>query len=194
MRIASVLTASVLSVTLIGCGNSASPIAPSTSSTAAGMTGSSVDLQGGGRSSLPTIAGIATSDSGFSTLVAALVKADLVTTFTGDRHFTVFAPTNAAFDALAKALGFADGPALVAGVDVGTLTAILQFHVTLGDRNAQSVISSGKVRMLDGNTATISVTGAGVFIEGAKIIATDIRASNGIVHVIDAVIVPPSAK
>lgn len=188
MRIAGFFTACVLSVTVIGCSDSMSPAAPSPA------TGSASVSPASGSSALPTIAGIATSNSGFSTLVAALAKANLVSTFSGDGQFTVFAPTNAAFDALARALGFADGPALVAGVDVATLTAILQFHVTLGSRDAQSVLSSGQLRMLDGNTAAISVTDAGAFIEKAKITATDIRASNGIVHVIDAVILPPSAK
>ena len=192
MRLAAVLAASALSVTLVGCSSTSSPTAPSMTPTAVG--GSSATESTLGRSSLPPIAGIATSNPDFSTLVAALVKADLVTTFSGSRQFTVFAPTNAAFDELAHTLGFADGPALVAGVDVATLTGILQFHVTLGDRNAQSVVSSGKLRMLDGNTATISVSAAGAFIENAKIVATDIRASNGIVHVIDAVILPPSAE
>ncbi len=149
-----------------------------------------------GRSSLPTIAGIAVGNSDFSTLVAALAKAGLVETFDGDRHFTVFAPTNAAFDAAAAALLGAgnSGMDLVNALDVPTLTAVLTYHVTLGDRNAKSVLAAGSLRMLDDNWTTIRVTGGVATIDDAPIVATDLRASNGIVHVIDAVILPPSLR
>ncbi len=136
-----------------------------------------------GRSNLPTIVGIATSNPDFSTLVLALQKAGLVSTFNDNRHFTVFAPTNAAFDAAAAQFNLPNGPALIAALDVQTLTAILTFHLTRGDRNSTSVVSAGKVRMLDGNTATVTASGGVVKIENATIIATDIRASNGIIHV-----------
>jgi len=143
---------------------------------------------------LPTIAGIATGDSSFSTLVAALDKAGLVATFDGNRHFTVFAPTNTAFDNAAAAFGYANGPALVAALDVDTLTAILKYHVTLGDRNSKSVLAAGSLRMLDDNWTTIRVTGGVVTIDDAEIVATDFRASNGYVHVINAVMLPPSLR
>lgn len=145
-----------------------------------------------GRSSLPTIAGIASGDSSFSTLVSALGKAGLVATFDGNRHFTVFAPTNTAFDNAAAAFGYADGPALVTALDVDTLTAILQYHVTLGDRNSKSVLAAGTLRMLDDNWTTIRMTAGVATIDDAEIVATDFRASNGYVHVIDAVMLPPS--
>jgi len=176
----------VTAVSLIGaaaCNSASTPTSPSATSTS---------TLNEGRSSLPTIAGIATSDANFSTLVSALVKANLVDTFNGDRHFTVFAPTNAAFDAAATALGYLNGPALISALDVPTLTAILQYHVTLGDRNAQSVLSAGSLRMLDGNSTTIEVMNGNAYIDNAMIVATDIRASNGIVHVIDGVILPPT--
>jgi len=145
------------------------------------------------RAALPTIAGIAVSNPNFTTLVAALSKAGLVETFSGNGHYTVFAPTNAAFDAAAAALvgPGATGLDLVEALDVPTLTAVLSYHVTRGDRSAQSVLASGTLRMLDGNAATVTTDG-GARINNAAIGATDIRASNGLIHVIDAVLLPPA--
>jgi len=140
-----------------------------------------------GRSALPTIVGVASTDPRFSILVAALEAADLVATFDGRRHFTVFAPTNAAFVALLGDLGLTAEELLA---DTDLLTAVLQFHVTRGDRNSTSVLASGRVRMLNGQFASTSVSGGVPFIENAQITTPDIRASNGIIHVIDAVLLP----
>jgi len=196
-KFAGFLTMAVLAVTVVGCSDSMSPAAPSAMSTTESATGSSSDAAKGGRASLPTIAGIAVANPNFTTLVAALQKAGLVETFSGSQQFTVFAPTNAAFDAAAKALTgnpAATGPGLIQALDVDTLTAVLKYHVASGDRNAQAVTSSGQVRMLDGNFAPVSVTDGVAKIDGATIVATDILASNGIIHVIDAVLLPPSLK
>jgi uncharacterized surface protein with fasciclin (FAS1) repeats len=159
------------------------------------MTGSTPGATSGtGSSSLPSIAAVATSNQDFSTLVAALSKAGLVSTFSGGGSFTVFAPTNAAFDAAAAALLGAGktGRELVDALDVATLTAVLKYHVVGDARNAQAVLGSSQLVMLDGNAAAIAVKGGSPYINSAKIVATDIQASNGIVHVIDAVILPPS--
>lgn len=188
------VAAIVLAVGVAGCNSSdsGSPIAP----TVAGMdsSGSADHNPGRGRAAEPTIAQIAAGNADFTTLVSALSKANLVDLFNGTEHFTVFAPTNAAFDAAAAAFGFADGGALVAALDVETLTSILTYHVTRGDRNARSVVAAGSLRMLDGNVARITVSGGGPAIENAGIVATDILASNGVVHVIDAVLLPPSLR
>lgn len=169
------------------------------STNATGLTAPSAALQGTameGRASAETIAAIAAGNPDFSTLVAALDKAGLVDTFAGNRHFTVFAPTNAAFDAAAVALLGAGntGMDLVNGLDVETLTAVLSYHVTNGDRRAQSVLAAGSLVMLDGNKTTVAVENGNAKIDDAMIVATDIIASNGVVHVIDAVILPPSAS
>jgi uncharacterized surface protein with fasciclin (FAS1) repeats len=159
------------------------------------MTGSTPGATSGtGSSSLPSIAAVATSNQDFSTLVAALSKAGLVSTFSGGGSFTVFAPTNAAFDAAAAALLGAGktGRELVDALDVATLTAVLKYHVVGDARNAQAVLGSSQLVMLDGNAAAIAVKGGSPYINSAKIVATDIQASNGIVHVIDGVILPPS--
>jgi uncharacterized surface protein with fasciclin (FAS1) repeats len=188
----------VIATGLAGC-TSALPVAPTTGSetgqaavTAPGdLSAGAMKTGGKGRASEPTIAGIAVGNPDFSTLVSALAKADLVDLFSGDRHFTVFAPTNEAFDKAGAALGFGDGPGLVAALPVDFLTAVLKFHVTLGDRNSTSVVSAGSLRMLDGNTALVTTSMGAAYIQNAKILAVDIRASNGLVHVIDAVILPP---
>lgn len=136
-----------------------------------------------------TIAAIAAGNPDFSTLVAALDAAGLVETFDGKKHYTVFAPTNAAFE---KALGDLGITAEQLLADTELLTGILMYHVTRGDRNAKSVVAAKKVKMLDGNDATIMVKEDGAYINNAKIVTTDIKASNGIIHVIDYVLLPPS--
>jgi uncharacterized surface protein with fasciclin (FAS1) repeats len=183
-KIAAYLSVAVLSFTVIGCSDSASPTAPSP---AAGPT------SGASSATLPSIAGVATSNANFSTLVAALSKAGLVSTFSGAGSFTVFAPTNAAFDAAAAALLGAgkSGRDLVDALDVATLTSVLKYHVVGDARNAQAVLGSSQIIMLDGNAAAVAVKGGSPYIQNAKIAATDIQASNGIVHVIDAVLLPP---
>jgi len=175
----------VLAFTVVGCSDSDSPTAPTPVTAAPAGTNSS---------SLPSIAGVATSNANFSTLVSALSKAGLVSTFSGAGSFTVFAPTNAAFDAAAAALigPGKTGQDLVNALDVATLTAVLKYHVVGDARNAQAVLASSQIVMLDGNAAAIAVRSGSPYIQNAKIAATDIQASNGIVHVIDAVILPPS--
>jgi uncharacterized surface protein with fasciclin (FAS1) repeats len=195
-KFAGFLTFAVLAATVVGCSDSMTPASPSAMSTAGGST----DAVKSGRAALPTIVGIATAPENigtFSTLVAALQKANLVDTFNGNQQFTVFAPTNDAFDAAAKALlkdSTKTGVDLVNALDVATLTAVLKFHVVQGDRTAQAVLSSGQVGMLDGNFAAVTVVNGEAFIAGVKIIKTDITASNGIIHVLGGVMLPPSGK
>lgn len=134
---------------------------------------------------------IAASNPDFSTLVAAVVKADLVDALDGPKRVTVFAPTNAAFDALAAQLGFADGMALVNALSAEELTPILLYHVTNGNRAANTLRPPATVRMLSGDTAEVMATGPGMrTIDGQPILATNIRASNGFIHVIGGVMLP----
>ncbi|MBT6175624.1 MAG: fasciclin domain-containing protein [Deltaproteobacteria bacterium] len=138
-------------------------------------------------SDLETIAAIAAGNDDFSTLVAALTAADLVDTFNGSGDFTVFAPTNAAFDALPE--GTLD--ALLADTDA--LTAILKYHV-LATNVPSTALVAGKnfAETLQGDNAVVNVSDAGVTINQANVTATDIVASNGVIHVIDAIILPPT--
>jgi uncharacterized surface protein with fasciclin (FAS1) repeats len=189
-KIAGFVSASVLAFTVAGCSDSNSPVAPSPVTSSPSTSGSGVSSG----ASLPTIAGVATGNANFSTLVAALSKAGLVNTFSGAGSFTVFAPTNAAFDAAAAALlgSGKSGLDLVNALDVATLTSVLKYHVVGDARTAQSVLAANQLVMLDGNAAAISLKSGSPYIQNAKIAATDIQASNGIVHVIDAVLLPPS--
>jgi uncharacterized surface protein with fasciclin (FAS1) repeats len=85
----------------------------------------------------------------------------------------------------------AKGPELVDALELDALTNILLYHVTRGDRQSQSLFPPKRVKMLNGDRAETSIENGKPFINGSEIIIKDIRASNGIVHVIDAVLLPP---
>jgi transforming growth factor-beta-induced protein len=143
------------------------------------------------RSKLPTITEIAETTDGFGILYDALQAAELDETFDGSRHFTVFAPTDDAFAELLGSLGITADQLLA---DTALLNTVLRFHVTRGDRYSGSVVAAGALKMLDGNTTSISVSQEGAMIENAVITAVDIKASNGVVHIIDRVILPPALQ
>ena len=118
----------------------------------------------------------------FKTLVAAVQAAGLVDTLKGAGPFTVFAPTDEAFAKIPKA----DLEALLK--DKAKLSAVLTYHVVAGKVMAKDV-KAGKVKTVQGSELTLSTTG-GVMVNGAKVIATDIVADNGVIHVIDSVVLP----
>lgn len=132
-----------------------------------------------------TIVDVASAGADFSTLVAALSAAGLVETLQGPGPFTVFAPTNAAFAALPA--GVLDKLLLPENKD--TLAKILTYHVVPGKVMAAD-ITDGDVATVEGQTVTLS-TADGVTVNGAKVITADVMGSNGVIHVIDAVILPP---
>jgi uncharacterized surface protein with fasciclin (FAS1) repeats len=136
-----------------------------------------------GVGSAQTIVDIAVGDDQFSTLVTAVTAAGLVETLSGDGPFTVFAPTNDAFAALPA--GALD--AVLA--DPALLTAVLTYHVVAGDVRAADVVSLTKARTLQGEHVQIGTEG-GVTIDGANVVAADVVASNGVIHVVDAVLLP----
>ena len=119
----------------------------------------------------------------FKTLVTALQEADLVDTLKGDGPFTVFAPTDAAFAKLPA--GALD--ALVKDKD--KLAAVLTYHVVPGKVMAAQV-KPGKVKTVQGESLNVSSQGGSVMVDNAKVTKTDIGASNGVIHVIDTVILP----
>lgn len=135
-----------------------------------------------------SIVDVAAGDEQFSTLVAAVQAAELVEVLSERGPFTVFAPTNAAFEAALADLGLTAEELLA---DTETLTEILLYHVALGALNAEEVTSRSSLPMINGDVASIEIREGNAFIDNAQIVATDIEASNGIVHVIDAVILPP---
>ncbi len=134
-----------------------------------------------------TIYEIASSSADFEILTAALEATGLDAAVDGNRQFTVFAPTDDAFVALLGELGVTPEELLS---DTDLVTAVLLYHVSPGRRYAEDVLSSDQIRMLNKTFAEISVENGSAYIDNAQIIATDIEASNGVIHVIDAVILP----
>lgn len=132
----------------------------------------------------PSIAAIVSKDPHFSTLLAALKIAGLDKTLAGKGEFTVFAPTNAAFAKLPKAT-------LNALLKNKTqLTKVLTYHVVAGTYMAGEVIGLRSAKTLEGSTIRIRTVGRHVMINNARVTRTNIEASNGVVHVIDRVLIP----
>jgi uncharacterized surface protein with fasciclin (FAS1) repeats len=136
----------------------------------------------------PTIVEIAVGNPDFSTLVAALQAAELVEALSGKGPFTVFAPTNEAFAQLP------DGTLemLLLPENKDKLVAVLTYHVVSGKVMAADVVTLTEATSLEGDTIAINASDAGVMVDAAAVVATDIEASNGVIHVINAVILPNS--
>jgi transforming growth factor-beta-induced protein len=132
----------------------------------------------------PTVVDIAIANSSFSILVSAVVKAGLVETLSGDGPFTVFAPTNAAFEALFTTLGISG----IADLTAEDLIPILQYHVVSGNVKSTQ-LTAGNVPTLNGDIA-VSLSPSPAINVNSNIVLTDVQGSNGIVHVIDRVLLP----
>ncbi len=137
-------------------------------------------------SSTSTIVGTADADGRFTTLITALEAAGLSETLEGEGPFTVFAPTDEAFAALP------DGTVEGLLADPEALRNVLLYHVVPGEVPAEQVLGSGNVETVSGRQLDITVDGSSVRVNDANVVATDVRASNGIIHVIDSVLIPPS--
>jgi transforming growth factor-beta-induced protein len=134
----------------------------------------------------PTIVEVAQDDGRFETLVAALQAADLAGTLQGEGPFTVFAPTDEAFAKLPE------GTVEALLEDVPTLTEILLYHVVDGQVPSSQVVELSSAETLQGQPVVVSA-GEGVMVNDANVVVADVEASNGVIHVIDSVIMPPSA-
>lgn len=132
---------------------------------------------------------VAIGSKDHTTLVAAIKAAKLVDALSNAGPFTVFAPTNAAFDKLPA--GTVDG--LLKPESIDDLTNILQYHVTVGVFKTENLSDGQVIGQVNGNDVTIGVKDGKVTVNGANIIAS-VPASNGIIHVIDGVLLPPAAK
>ena len=176
----------VAALGLAACGDDGND-ADSALTTAPAESGDTDDMTG---EEVGTIVDVAASIDDFSTLVAAVQAAGLVETLSSEGPFTVFAPTNEAFAAALEALGITADELLA---DTDTLTEILTYHVVAGAVDAETAIS------LDGQTAetvngaeiSINVVDGNVVINDATVTTADVMASNGIIHVIDTVLLPP---
>jgi uncharacterized surface protein with fasciclin (FAS1) repeats len=147
------------------------------------------DMDGTDEASGETIVDIAAGNEDFSTLVTAVTEAGLVETLSGEGPFTVFAPTNEAFDALPEGTleTLLEDPE-------GDLTAILQLHVISGEVMAADAAELvGECVETLGGQVRITEEGGELSIGGAPIVDTDIEASNGVIHVLGGVITEPSA-
>jgi uncharacterized surface protein with fasciclin (FAS1) repeats len=131
-----------------------------------------------------TIVEVAVAAGNFQTLVAAVQAAGLVDVLNGEGPFTVFAPTDEAFARIPEA----QLQALLA--DPAALTAVLTYHVVPGRVSAADVVTLTSAATVNGKNVTISAENGEVRIDEARVVTTDIQASNGIIHVIDTVILP----
>lgn len=129
----------------------------------------------------------AINNPNFSILVQAVVKANLVEALSGVGPFTVFAPTNDAFNALFATLGVSG----ISDLSAETLTPILLYHVVSGNVLASQVSSGNVPTLKEGSSLNVMVNGSGVKINNASnVVATDVQGSNGVIHAIDAVLLP----
>jgi uncharacterized surface protein with fasciclin (FAS1) repeats len=133
-----------------------------------------------------TIVDVAIGSPDHTTLVAALTAAGLVETLKGAGPFTVFAPTNAAFTALPA--GTVEG--LLKPESKAALTGILTYHVVAGNVKAADLKDGQKVKTLQGGELTVSIKEGKVKINGANVTAADLAGSNGVIHVVDGVLLP----
>ncbi len=140
----------------------------------------------GGDKAPGTIVDVAAGNADFETLVAAVKAAGLVETLSGPGPFTVFAPTDEAFAKLPA--GTLED--LLKPENKAKLTAILTYHVVAGKVLAADAVKLDKATTVNGAEADINVNGSTVTIDGATITATDVAASNGVIHVIDTVMLP----
>jgi len=134
-----------------------------------------------------TIVEIAASNSSFSTLVTAVKAAGLAETLSGKGPFTVFAPTNQAFAALPK--GTLEK--LLKPENRNLLRKVLTYHVVSGDLMAKN-LRSGRVATVEGSPVAVQVRHGGVRVNNANVVKADVDAKNGVIHVIDRVLLPPN--
>lgn len=134
-----------------------------------------------------TIVDVASGNKSFTTLVTAIKAAGLVETLSGKGPFTVFAPTDAAF----KTLPVGTLEMLLKPENKAKLVKVLTYHVVPGMVMAKDV-KPGTVKTVEGATFAVKVAGGKVLVNGAKVTKTDIPASNGVIHVIDQVLLPPN--
>ena len=176
----------ILALVVAACGGDDDEAAETTAAPATTTTEAMEEAMEDEAMTEDTIVDVAVNNE-FNTLVAAVQAAGLVETLQGDGPFTVFAPTDEAFAALPE--GTLDS--LLA--DPEALAEILTYHVVSGSVLAEDVVGLDSATTVQGDDIAIEVVDGGVVLNGsANVVATDVKASNGVVHVIDAVILPPS--
>ena len=149
-----------------------------------GTTGAGAK-SGGKTTKKQTIAEIAGGSSQFDTLTSLLGQADLVETLDGKGRFTVFAPTDAAFAKVPKSTLDA------LGSNPDQLKAVLLYHVANGKLTARKVVRRSSIKTLNGASVKVRANRKGVRINDARVVKPDVKASNGVIHVINKVLLPP---
>jgi transforming growth factor-beta-induced protein len=192
MKRSMILAPAALAVVLAACTSSAASPTPApvtaAPSTAAPATSAPSMPAASPSAELGDIVATADGAGTFTTLLAAAQAAGLVETLQGDGPFTVFAPTDDAFAALPE--GTLDG--LLA--DPEALKQVLLYHVVPGAVKAEEVVNLTSADSVEGSPIAIAVKDGTVYLnDAAQVVATDVMASNGVIHVIDQVILPPSS-
>lgn len=149
--------------------------------------GAATEQQGMTEPAGENIVEVAQETPDLSTLVKALTAAELVETLEEPGPYTVFAPTNAAF----KALGSETLNSLLKPANKDQLTEILTYHVVPGELTSSELSNGQKLKTVQGDSLTVRLSGGNVTVNGAKVVTADVEASNGVVHVIDEVLLPP---
>lgn len=179
-KLAGIALAGTAALVLSACSTSTTAPAPTASSPSVMESPMAQESMGTG-----TIVDAAAGNPDFTTLVSAVEAAGLGETLSADGPYTVFAPTNEAFAALPPAVL----KKLLKPENKEALTQILTYHVVPGEVTSDQ-IEAGKVKTVEGQDVTITTDG-GVEVDGAKVVTADVMTSNGVIHAIDAVILPP---
>ena len=154
--------------------------------TAISATGASASAQQAGAAQEADIVDTAVAAGSFATLAKLLERARLVDTLKGEGPFTVLAPTDAAFAKVPKN----KLNALLR--NRRKLRRVLLYHVAAGQLNAADVVQRWSIRMLNGRKVRVRVSDSNVFLNRAQVVTPDVMASNGVIHVIDRVLIPPA--
>jgi transforming growth factor-beta-induced protein len=168
-----------------GSGGSSAGTGGSTMMAGSGGSGGSAGADAGPAEEMDIVE-TAIAAGSFEQLAAALTKADLVDALQGDGPFTVFAPSDDAFDAFEAA-----NPGVLGGLTVEQLTGVLTYHVVAGKVMAADLVDEGAAVTLGGSPVLFDLTG-GAKVADAKVVTADIEATNGVIHVIDKIILPPA--
>lgn len=182
MKTSSILTFAFVgfaATTLISCGGSTEETTTADSTAVVEVAPTPVEAP-------KTVVDIAVGSIDHTTLVAAVTAAGLVETLSGTGPFTIFAPTNAAFEALPA--GTVES--LLKPESKDQLTSVLTYHVVSGNVLAADLQDGQKVTTLNGQELPVAIKDGVVTINGAKVTAADLAGSNGVIHVIDAVLLP----
>ena len=188
MKTSAILFSIAIGVALISCNQNKEPQTQTTVAEPVAATGGQENVQDD--ESEKNVVKVAMSSKEHTTLVAAIKQAELVTALSNAGPFTVFAPTNEAFDKLPA--GTVES--LMKDDKKVDLQNILQYHVTLSAMKAESFHDGQILGMVNGDNVTVSVKDGKVTLNNSAHIIASIAASNGMIHVIDAVLLPPEKK